>query len=132
MTQTNPQTAQAHKGKINDEGRPLRRQHESRLTKGHDTIQIAGGRQALQRSIVISVTKDDRSALVPVPGLLGALVLKAAAWLEDSRDRERHSQDAALLASLISDPIAERRRFRGSDRKRLLKLHTALADPRDL
>jgi predicted nucleotidyltransferase len=98
-----------------------------RTAKGRDTIQIPGGRQALQRSVPITVTKDDRSAPVPVPDLLGALVLKAAAWLEDSRDRERHSQDAALLTSLI----AERRRFRGSDRKRLLKLHTALADPHD-
>jgi predicted nucleotidyltransferase len=102
-----------------------------RTAKGRDTIQISGGRQALQRAALITVTKDDRSAHVPVPDLLGALVLKAAAWLEDSRDRERHSHDAALLTSLITDPIAERRRFRGSDRKRLLKLHAALADPHD-
>ena len=38
-----------------------------RTAKGHDTIQIAGGRQALQRSTLITVTKDDRSAHVPVP-----------------------------------------------------------------
>jgi len=82
-----------------------------RTAKGRDTIHISGGRQALQRSALITVTKDDRSAQVPVPDQLGALVLKATAWLEDNRDRERHSHDAALLTSLISDPLAERRRF---------------------
>jgi hypothetical protein len=67
--------------------------------------------------------------MVPVPDLLGALVLKAAAWATDSRDRERHSGDAAFLASLITDPIAERSRFKGSDRQRLLRLDRVLADP---
>jgi len=56
-------------------------------------------------------------------------VLKAAAWATDSRDRERHSGDAAFLASLIADPLAARSRFAGSDRKRLLKLNTVLGNP---
>jgi hypothetical protein len=56
-------------------------------------------------------------------------MLKAAAWAADSRDRERHSGDAAFLASLISDPLAERVRFVGSDRKRLLRLDQVLGDP---
>ena len=37
--------------------------------------------------------------------------------------------DAAFLASLITDPIAERHRFKGSDRKRLRLVDTVLADP---
>jgi hypothetical protein len=91
-------------------------------TVGGDTIRIEGGTQALRRAMPVQVVKGDRSALVPVPDLLGALVLKAAAWATDSRDRERHSGDAAFLVSLISDPLAERDRFAGSDRKRLLQL----------
>jgi predicted nucleotidyltransferase len=98
-------------------------------TVGGDTIRVPGGTQALQRALQLQVVKDDRSATVPVPGLLGALVLKAAAWATDSRDRERHSGDAAFLASLITDPIAERGRFKGSDRKRLRLLDKVLADP---
>ena len=98
-------------------------------TVGGDTIRVPGGTQALQRAIQLQVVKDERAATVPVPDLLGALVLKAAAWAGDSRDRERHSGDAAFLASLITDPIGERARFKGSDRKRLLRLGRVLADP---
>lgn len=97
-------------------------------TAGGDTIRVPGGRQALQRTVPTTASKGARSAVVPVPDLLGALVLKAAAWATDSRDRERHSGDAAFLVSLIGDPIAERGRFAGSDRKRLLRLDDVLAD----
>lgn len=98
-------------------------------TAGGDTIRIDGGRQALQRAVPVAVRKGARSAVVPVPDLLGALVLKAAAWAADTRDRQRHSGDAAFLAGLIADPLAERQRFAGSDRSRLLRLDRALGDP---
>jgi hypothetical protein len=98
-------------------------------TVGGDTIRVHGGRQALQRAAPMTVRKGARSALVPVPDRLGALVLKAAAWAADARDRERHSGDAAFLVGLMSDPLAERARFGGSDRKRLLRLDDVLADP---
>ncbi len=98
-------------------------------TVGGDTIRIDGGTQALRRAMPVRVVKEDRSAAVPVPDLLGAVVLKAAAWAADSRDRERHSGDAAFLVSLITDPLAERGRFAGSDRKRLLRLDRVLGDP---
>ncbi len=66
---------------------------------------------------------------MPVPGVLGALVLEAAAWVIDSRDPERHSGDAAFLTSLMSDPVIARSAFAGSDRKRLLRLDKVLGDP---
>lgn len=56
-------------------------------------------------------------------------MLKAAARTADSRDRGRHSGDAAFLTSLITDPLGDRERFAGSDRKRLLRLDTVLGDP---
>ncbi len=56
-------------------------------TVGGDTIRIEGGTQALQRAMSVRVVKGARNALVPVPDLLGALVLKAAAWTVDNRDR---------------------------------------------
>jgi hypothetical protein len=55
---------------------------------------------------------------VSVPSPFGAAILKAAAYQSDSRDRERHHQDAALLLAVIQDPYAERERFAGSDRSR--------------
>lgn len=98
-------------------------------TVGGDTIRVEGGHQALRRSLRLRVSKGERSAVVPVPDVLGAQVLKAAAWAADSRDPERHSGDAAFLASLISDPVADRSAFAGSDRKRLLRLDKVLGDP---
>ena len=100
-----------------------------RTAAGGETIRVEGGHQALQRATRLTVVKDGRSAVVPVPDLFGALVLKAAAWADDSRDRGRHSGDAAFLVSLVSDPIAERTRFAGSDRKRLQRLGAVLGDP---
>ncbi|MGY1669462.1 hypothetical protein [Geodermatophilus sp. SYSU D00710] len=100
-----------------------------RTAAGGETIRVEGGHQALERAIRLTVAKGDRSAVVPVPDLLGALVLKAAAWTSDNRDRSRHSGDAAFLASLITDPLAERTRFAGSDRKRLRRLDAVLGDP---
>lgn len=69
------------------------------------TIRIAGRNQALQRLRVIAVTKGDRTTDVPVPRVLGSLILKAAAYQVDSRDRDRHAADAAFLVWLISDPL---------------------------
>lgn len=96
---------------------------------GQSTILIDGGYQALRRGGLIEVRLGDRQAPVPVPDLLGALVLKSAAWAADSRDRERHSGDAALLCSLITDPLQVRTSFAGSDGRRLRALDRALGDP---
>ena len=90
------------------------------------TIQIAGGNQALQRLQVITVTKGGRTSDVPVPSVLGSLILKAAAYQVDSRERERHAADAAFLVSLISDPPDLASQLKGSDRKRLRVLNKAI------
>jgi predicted nucleotidyltransferase len=94
------------------------------------TIQIDGGTQALQRVGTFEVhLANGRAGLVPVPNLLGAIVLKAAAWAADTRERERHAQDVALLVSLIDDPAELVEEFRGSDRKRIFKLRSELDAP---
>ena len=64
-----------------------------------------------------------------VPDLLGALVLKAAAYAVDRREHQRHLCHAALLAALIADHRTELARLQGSDRKRLRLLSEVLADP---
>lgn len=88
-----------------------------------------GGAQALARTQRITVLGGDAAVDLTVPRLLGALVLKAAAYGVDRRDRERHLRDAALLAALITDHRKELARLQGSDRKRLRLLRKALADP---
>jgi hypothetical protein len=63
-----------------------------------------------------------------VPGVFGAIVLKAAAYQVDSRDPDRHLRDAALLLCCLADPYAERERFAGSDKPRLQTLVRNLPD----
>ena len=99
------------------------------LIRGGHTIRVEGGRQALNRIAVVTVNLEGQRVDVPIPDLLGAVVLKSAAWAVDSRDRVRHSQDAAFLVSLMRDPRSERARLAGSDRRRLHKLDSVLADP---
>ena len=69
-----------------------------------------------------------RDTLLSVPDPYGALILKSAAHKADSRNPERHLEDAAVLLACIDDPFADRAPS-GSDRSRLLHLRTALADP---
>ena len=59
---------------------------------------------------------------INVPSIFGALVLKAAAARNDSRDQLRHLQDAAVLLAALDDPFQARENFRGSDRSRILRL----------
>ena len=63
-----------------------------------------------------------------IPDLLGALVLKAAAFIADNREKDRHLEDVALLASLITDHATELKRLKGSDHKRLKRVADALED----
>lgn len=65
---------------------------------------------------------------VPIPSLHAALVLKAAAYSDDSRDRDRHLTDAAALLACITDiePIVGS--LRGSDRRRITLIVRALKE----
>lgn len=97
--------------------------------RGRTMIAIEGGTQALRRTINARLQiAAGRTTTVSVPSPFGALILKAAAYQTDSRDRARHLQDAALLLAVIEDPYAEREQFAGSDRSRLQTLARALPD----
>jgi hypothetical protein len=94
-----------------------------------DMMKIEGGTQALRR------TANYRLEIVPgeivtisAPRPFGATILKAAAYKTDTRDRDRHLQDAAVLLACIEDPEAEREGFIGNDRSRLLTLERELVD----
>ena len=85
-------------------------------------VAIEGGTQALRRTINARLQiAAGLATTVSVPSPFGA-VIKAAAYQTDSRDRERHLRDAALLLAVIEDPYLERDQLAGSDRSRLQML----------
>jgi len=93
-------------------------------------VAIAGGTQALTRTINVRLEIDGAKVELSVPDALGAVILKSAAHLADSRDPARHLSDAAVLLACMTDPFAERERLTsGSDRKRLLHLGKHLGEP---
>lgn len=96
---------------------------------GRPMVPIEGGTQALKRTVNARLeVVPGRICTISVPSPFGAVILKAAAYRTDSRDPERHLQDAALLLAVIDDPYAERAGFAGSDRQRLHTLVRALPD----
>jgi len=68
-------------------------------------VAVPGGQRALDRRIAVDVTTEFGPASIPVPDLLGALVLKARAAVSTTRGRDRHHVDLAQLAAIIDDPI---------------------------
>lgn len=93
------------------------------------TVQVPGSVQALRRSRVVTVRisglvgRPPRLGTVRCPNLLGALVGKAAATAIAVRTNPgRDWQDAALLLSVIDDPIATAQECDDKDRQRLLLL----------
>lgn len=99
------------------------------------TVQAPGSAQAFHRSSVVPVTIDAsggrpaRTGRVRRPDVLGALVAKAAATQIAGRQHpERDWQDAALLLTLLDDPIAAGDSCRKKDRQRLALLRP-LSDP---
>jgi hypothetical protein len=84
-----------------------------------DVMAVAGGRQALDRLLAMDFQVGETQTVVPVPTLHGALILKAAAYIADSRDADRHLLDAITLLACIVDTEAILGDLRGSDRKRL-------------
>lgn len=101
----------------------------SRLTVGKlHTVQVPGGTQALHRTRVEDVRIGRRRGAIPVPSLLGAILLKArAVKVDDVPDNQRI--DLAVLLSLVGDvePIA--REMRTSERS-WLRERKEMGDPR--
>ena len=91
-------------------------------------MEIPGGSQALDRQMTVILISKGIEREVRIPDLLGALVLKAAAYTVDKRDRGRHLEDVAVIASLITNHANELKRLQGSDKKRLRSVMAALID----
>lgn len=89
------------------------------------TLEVPGGRQAVQRSESISVQLGDRVGTIHRPSLLGAIVGKAAALGIPTSPKEKHYRDLAFLLSLPVDPFGIKQQLTNGDRKRL-RLASAL------
>lgn len=71
------------------------------------TIEVPGGRMALQNTHSIEAGYDGRTATLFVPGLLTAVDIKLKAMNLPGRadgSRSRHLDDIAFLLSLVDDP----------------------------
>ena len=99
---------------------------------GMPVLSMPGGAQAVERSMQVRLIDDhgNADAVIRIPDLLGALILKSAAYSVDHAGYgERHLYDAAMLASLLSNPDAEIARLHSSaDRKRIKLLHDKLTE----
>lgn len=91
-----------------------------------EVMAVTGGKQALSRIHDIHFEVGNSEVSIPVPTLHGALVLKAAAYIVDPRDRERHIEDAMTLLACIVDIEPIITDLRGSDRKRIMHLLRAI------
>ena len=99
---------------------------------GTPVLSMPGGTQAVERSMQVRLIDDQSNAdaVIRIPDLLGALILKSAAYSADHAGySDRHLYDAAMLAFLIPDPDAELARLHsGTDRKHIKLLHELLTE----
>ena len=100
-------------------------------TTGKRGLEVPGGNQALIRSERVPVQLGSRTGVIRRPNLLGALVAKAAASQADTRDRDRHREDIAVLGQIALTAGAFRSMRRMSNDKDRKRLRIALADMPD-
>lgn len=70
---------------------------------GLQTLEVAGGTQALARSEAVAVRLDGRQVEIRCPDLVGAILMKARALI--SRRRTKDRDDLVILLACIDDPV---------------------------
>jgi hypothetical protein len=103
------------------------------------TVPMTGGSRALSRTAVHDVVLGEREGRLPVPDLLGALVIKSRAAAADrvptsdpSHRPERHPEDLAVLYACAADLHALVADTTKGDRKALRDVpepHWSVLDP---
>jgi hypothetical protein len=84
------------------------------------TVEVPGGRQALDRTEWVEVEVAGRRGRLPRPNLLGAILLKARAVdVDDAKASQR--QDLADLLSLVDDPDELSKELRAREHLWLLR-----------
>lgn len=97
------------------------------VVPGARSVEVPGGTQALRRTGMVAIKTKTTEGSVPVPSLLGAILVKArAVEVDDLPEAQR--QDLAFLLSLVRDPFEMARDLRGGERG-WLRRRDELFDP---
>lgn len=74
------------------------------------TLQALGSRQALNRRRVVTIDAGDGPFDLPIPSLIGAIIIKARVVgnVQRKKSQGKHERDLARLLALVADPVAER------------------------
>lgn len=98
----------------------------------HAIVEAPGGTSALRKTVDLRLAAEpDDDVTISIPDVLGALTLKGGAYRVDSRDRDRHLLDGAMLAATVEDADAlleSPEAWTGSDARRIRNLAKALPD----
>jgi hypothetical protein len=97
---------------------------------GAHTVQVPGGTQALSRSRRVLVTTREAHGAIPVPDLLGAILVKIRAIEIDDQPSAQRT-DVAFLLSLVENPDTLINNLRGSERQ-WLRRHHYFSDPANI
>jgi hypothetical protein len=95
-------------------------------SSGARTVEVPGGTQALQRTEMVEIRLGKISGLIPVPNLLGSILVKVRAIAVDEQP-EAQRGDVAFLLSLVDDPYPLDVEISNSER-RWLRLHAEFSD----
>src|SRR5947209_19766035 len=96
---------------------------------GVRTVTVPGGTQALTRSAPIEIRSRSSLGTVPLPSLLGAILIKTRAIAVDDLPENQRS-DVAFLFTLVEDPDELASQISANER-RWLRRHPYFGDPHD-
>lgn len=92
------------------------------VVHGENIFTTPGGAQACDRCMRLALEDGDTRCVIRMPDQLGALILKAAAWVADRGDgRMRHLQDAVILCAIMDSPEDQRQRLHSRNDFRRVK-----------
>lgn len=98
-----------------------------RTVPGARTVRVPGGTQALHRKRDVDIKTGSKRGTLPVPNLLGALLVKVRA-IEVDDQPEAQRRDVAFLLSLVEDPDPLEAELSKTERG-WLRRHPYFADP---
>ena len=94
---------------------------------GAQTVAVPGGSQALRRTELMGIRAGTSYGSIPVPTLLGAILVKARAISVDDQPQAQRT-DLAFLLSLVAEPDLLLSEMSGAE-SGWLRRHPEMADP---
>ena len=91
------------------------------------TIEAVGGRQALNRSRMVDVDAGDGMFELPVPSLIGAIIIKSRVAATAQTGADKHLRDLARLLALVQEAKTCRAELSRGERA-CLRVHAELQD----